>query len=142
MPILKRTVLVPTSLQEVFSTMADFTTLPEWDPGSVSSQQVSGSGPGVGAEYEVVVRFGGRTSNMRYVTRELDSNQRLVFEGEGSNVAATDTITFREVDGQTEINFVADIRLKGLLAAATPVLKGTFNRLADHAMDGIARRFG
>ncbi len=141
MPILRRTVQVPMPLNDVFAIMADFTTLPEWDPGSVSSQQVTGSGAGVGAEYDVVVAFGGRTSKMRYVTKRLEPASRLVFEGKGSNVTATDTISFRGVDGGTEIDYVADIGLTGWASLLSPFLKGTFDRLADAAMEGIRRRF-
>lgn len=134
--------MVSTPLDAVFATMSDFTTLPEWDPGSVSSTQVKGTGPGVGSEYAVVVRFGGRTAGLHYVTRELEAGRKLVFEGSGSNVAATDTIAFRDADGNTEIDYVADIRLTGIPALFSPLLGRTFNRLADSAMAGISRRFG
>lgn len=142
MPKLNRTVIVPRPVSEVFSTMADFRTLPEWDPGSESSVQVTGDGPAVGAEYDVVVLFQGRTSQMRYRTIALEPDRRVVFSGEGARVTATDDIGFRQTEAGTEISYRADIRLKGLLRLAEPFLGGVFSRLADAAAGGIAKRFG
>jgi carbon monoxide dehydrogenase subunit G len=141
MPKLHRTVVVPRPVSEVYSTMADFRTLPEWDPGSESSVQVAGDGPAVGAEYDVTVLFQGRASKMRYRTVTLEPDRRVVFTGEGATVTAIDEVGFRETDAGTEVDYLADIRLKGLPRLVEPFLGRVFSRLADAAAGGIERRF-
>jgi carbon monoxide dehydrogenase subunit G len=141
MPKLHRTVVVPRPVSEVYATMADFRTLPEWDPGSESSVQVAGEGPAVGAEYDVTVLFRGRASKMRYRTVTLEPDRRVVFTGEGPAVTATDDIGLRPTEAGTEIDYRADIRLKGLLRLVERLLGGVFSKLADDAAEGIARRF-
>jgi|APDOM4702015248_1054824.scaffolds.fasta_scaffold38712_2 carbon monoxide dehydrogenase subunit G len=141
MPKLHLTVVVPRPVSEVYSTMADFRTLPEWDPGSESSVQVAGDGPAVGAEYDVTVLFLGRASKMRYRTVALDPDRRVVFTGEGATVTATDEIGFRTTEAGTEIDYRADIRLKGLFRLVEPFLGKVFSRLADATAAGIERRF-
>ena len=122
--------------------MADFRTLPEWDPGSESSVQVTGDGPAVGAEYDVTVLFQGRASKMRYRTVTLEPDRRIVLTGVGATVTATDEVGFRQTEAGTEVDYQADIRLKGLLRLVEPFLGRVFTRLADEAAGGIQRRFG
>lgn len=141
MPKLHFTVVVPRPVSEVYSTIADFRTLPEWDPGSESSVQVAGEGPAVGAEYDVTVLFQGRASKMRYRTVTLETDRRVVFTGEGATVTATDVIGFRPTEAGTEIDYRADIRLKGLARLVEPFLGKVFSRLADDAAGGVERRF-
>jgi hypothetical protein len=48
-----------------------------------------------------------------------------------------DTITFRAVDGGTEITYVAEFAFKGVMRLAEPFLRGTFDRIGRKAMDGV-----
>jgi carbon monoxide dehydrogenase subunit G len=141
MPRLHRTITVPKPLDEVFSFVSDFSTVPEWDPGVSSSRQTNGESPAVGATYAVTAVFNGREIPMTYRTTVLEPPHRITLEGEGSTITAVDDITFKDKgDGSTQIDYVADLRMKGLLRLAHPVLKGAFDKLADKAMAGLEKR--
>lgn len=141
MPRLHRTISVPKPLDEVFSFVSDFSTVPEWDPGVSASRQTNGDTPAVGATYAVTAVFTEREIPMVYRTTELDPPHRITLEGEGSTITAVDHITFEgKGDGTTRIDSVADLRMKGLLRLALPQLKGAFDELADKALAGLERR--
>lgn len=141
MPRLHRTVSVPKPLDEVFSFVSDFSTVPEWDPGMSASRQTNGDTPAVGATYAVTAVFNGREIPMVYRTTELDPPHSITLKGEGSTITAVDRITFEDIgDGATRIDYVTDLRMKGPLRLAHPLLKGAFDKLADKALAGLERR--
>jgi carbon monoxide dehydrogenase subunit G len=141
MPRLHRTITVPRPLGEVFDFVADFTTVPQWDPGVSASRQTNGDKPAVGAIYEVTAVFNGREIPMTYRTTVLERPNRVSLEGEGSTITAVDDITFKDKgDGTTQVDYVADLNLKGPLRLAQPFLKGAFDKLADKALAGLEAR--
>jgi carbon monoxide dehydrogenase subunit G len=141
MPRLHRTITVNRPLEEAFAYVADFTTVSEWDPGVSGSTQTAGNGPGVGATYRVTAVFNGRELPMTYHMSAYEPPARVTLRGEGSTVTAVDDITFKDRgDGTTQIDYMADLRMKGLLRLAEPFLKGAFDKLADKAMAGLERR--
>lgn len=138
MPRLHRTITVPRPVSEVFDYVADFRTVAEWDPGIAAAEQTSGDGPAIGAVYAVTAVFGDRRIPMSYRTIALDAPVRVTLEGEGATIAAIDDITFKDKgDGTTQIDYVADLNMKGLLRLGHPLLRGAFDKLADKAMSGL-----
>jgi carbon monoxide dehydrogenase subunit G len=143
MPELKRQIEVKRPIDEAFHYVADFANSADWDPGVLSAEQTAGDGPGVGAVYELVGSFGGKEMPMRYETVEYEPSTRVVLTGEGDRFRAVDTITMASTgDSSTLIDYVADIELKGIGKIATPFLGGTFDRLADDAVNGLHRALG
>jgi carbon monoxide dehydrogenase subunit G len=143
MPRLHRTITVPKPLDETFEFVADFSTVPEWDPGVSEAHQTNGHDPAVGATYSVTAVFNGRDIPMTYVTTVLERPHRITLEGEGSTIRAVDDIRFKAKDeSNTQIDYVADLNLKGALRLVQPFLKGSFDKLADRAMAGLERRLG
>jgi carbon monoxide dehydrogenase subunit G len=141
MPRLHRTITVPRHLDEVFGFVSDFSTVSEWDPGVSESQQTNGDAPAVGATYAVTAVFNGREIPMTYRTTVLEPLRRISLKGEGSTITADDDISFRDKgDGTTQIDYVADLNMKGPLRLAQPFLRGAFDKLADKAMAGLERR--
>jgi hypothetical protein len=128
---------VPLTQEEAFDFVGDFTNVAEWDPGITASKKI-GDGPvGVGTRFEVVSEFVGRSLDLTYVVEEWDAPDRAVVATETKNFAGRDTITFRSVDGGTEIDYVAEFTFKGVMRAAEPFLGGTFDKLGKKAMDGV-----
>ena len=128
---------IPMSRDEAFAFVADFTNVVEWDPGITASEKVGDEPVGVGTRFDVVSNFAGRSLPLTYVVDEWDAPQRTVLSTSTSRFDGKDTITFREVDGGTEIDYIAEFRFKGLMRLAEPFLKGTFDRLGRKAMDGV-----
>lgn len=126
-------------ITEAFAYLADFAHADEWDPGVASAERLNTGPVEVGARYRLGIRRGNRVVPMEYRITELDPPHRVVLEGSGSNVEARDEIRFTAADGGTLVEYIADIRLIGLLRFAQPFLGGTFRRIAENASDGIRR---
>ena len=109
--------------EEAFAYLSDFSTSAEWDPGVVEAERVGGAAPGDGAEVRLVARFLGRTTELTYRTVEHEPPHAVTFLGENATVTSRDRITFDAVPGGTRITYVADLRLKGLLRLADPLLR-------------------
>ncbi|MDX1689548.1 MAG: SRPBCC family protein [Acidimicrobiia bacterium] len=135
---LEETVITPKPRAEVFAYVADFSTTAEWDPGIVSAERTSGDG-GVGTTYRLEATFMGRTVPVTYEVLEYVEDERFVVEGSNPSFTGLDTITFHDRDGATEVVYVAEFEMKGLLRLVEPLLRGTFRKLGRKAVDGLDR---
>jgi hypothetical protein len=139
MPRYVATVRSSRPTDEAFDYLADFSSVKEWDETAVGARML-GEEPGLGTEFRVVVRFAGRELPFVYRTTTFERPERLVFRAESSTVASEDTITFRPgADGGSEVTYEADLRPKGLLKLADPILALLFKRLGDNARAGLER---
>ena len=124
---------------EAFAFIADFANAMRWDPG-VATPEVIGSAPtGLGSRYKLGVRMGSRVSPMEYRITAFEAPARVVLEGEGPGVTATDEIRFTPSATGTTIDYVADIRLGGMLKLAQPFLGKQFEALARNAVEGMKK---
>jgi uncharacterized protein YndB with AHSA1/START domain len=138
---INRTVETRTPLSKVFAFLSDFTTTNEWDPGTVSTERVSGSG-GVGTDYHNTSKFMGRETELIYTVKEVVPNERLVLEGNNKTVRATDTMTFTSTSGGgTRVTYNADFEFKGMVGKVAPLLSPllgpAFKKLGDEAVVGM-----
>jgi carbon monoxide dehydrogenase subunit G len=133
---LERTVSTDKPVDRVFAYLADFTTTTEWDPGTVRTTRTSGDG-GVGTVYHNVSRFAGRETELDYTVVERVENQRVALEGRNRSVTAHDLMTFREVDGGTEVTYVADFDFGLLTPVIGLVMRPFFTKLGDEAQEGM-----
>lgn len=145
MSVLREIVEVSQEPEVAFDAVADFSSSAQWDPG-VAAAERAGDGAtspsGVGAVYRLTVRFRGRASEMTYRTVEYRRPDRVVLEGIGPRIAATDTIEFSPVDGGgTRITYVADLRLTGLAKLAEPFLGRSFDEMGKRALAGMKAWF-
>jgi len=134
---LERTVTVKKPLEKVFAYLSDFTTTTEWDPGTVKTVRTTGSGD-IGTEYQNTSKFAGRQTELTYVVQDLVPNKRIALRGENSTVIAYDTMTFREVDSETEVTYTADFTFKGITKFVAPLMKPAFTKLGNEAETGMA----
>ena len=136
MTTIERTVRVDRPLDVVFAYLSDFTTTTEWDPGTVETVRTAGDG-GVGTEYHNTSRFLGRTTALTYVVERVVPGSVFALRGENRTVVAHDTMTFRGVDGGTEVTYRAEFDLKGLSRFTAPLLAPAFKKLGDEAEQGM-----
>ena len=142
MPLIEREIIVQARAEDAFGFVANFESCAEWDPGVSAASRRDDTPAGVGALYDVDVDFNGRHLPMVYRTTVWDEPKRVVLEGSGSTVKATDDITFESIgEGRTRISYRADIRMKGLLSIVTPLLGKRFQALGDAAMSGMQEAF-
>jgi carbon monoxide dehydrogenase subunit G len=139
MAILREQINTALPLDRAFAFVADFATAEQWDPGVATSVR-SDTGPvGVGARYRLEVRMRGKVSPMEYVITTFEPSRRVVLTGTGSGVEAVDDIRFAATETGTRIDYVADIRLTGLMRLAGPFAGGAFEKIARDARDGMQR---
>jgi carbon monoxide dehydrogenase subunit G len=127
------------SLEETFDYVADFASSQAWDPGVASAYRLGGGPLAVGARFRLDVRMGARVAPMEYRITQLERPHRVVLVGRGANVDAVDDIRFERTGDRTVIDYMADIRLRGLLRLAQPFLGGTFARIGRDAAYGMQR---
>ncbi len=132
---LQKTVVVDKPLDTVFGYLSDFTTTTEWDPGTVLTVNQHGDG-GVGTTYLNTSTFLGRQTQLTYVVRSFVPAQRVQFRGENKTIIAVDTMSFRSVDGGTEVTYQAEFTVKGPSRLLAPLLRPAFERLGTKAQAG------
>ena len=126
-------------IHETFDYIADFDHADEWDPNTTHAQRLGSVQLGLGTRFALDVRMGGRTAPMEYRITEYDRPRRVVLVGEGSGVATVDDIRFEHIGDRTVVDYMADIRLGGLLRLAQPFLGGTVRRNGQQAAEGMNR---
>ena len=126
-------------IEAAFAYVADFANSQEWDPGVASAERVDDGPVGVGARYRLGVHIGGRVAPMEYKITVFEPPHRVVLVGSGSGVSAVDDIRFQRAGTGTRIDYIADIRLGGLLRLVQPFLGGAFSKLAHNATGGMQR---
>ena len=125
--------------ETAFRYVADFSRQPEWDPNTVSAVRIDTGDLGVGARFALEVRVGRRTVPMEYRITEFEAPTRVVLVGEGGGVWSQDVITFTSVPDGTRVDYVAEIKLGGLLGLAQPLLGPALARVGRGAVEGMRR---
>ncbi len=122
-----------------YAWMADLRNLAEWDPSIVSSEQVSGVEPGVGAEYLVQLKAVGSVRAMHYRIEEMDAEARtLLARSETPVLTSYDRISVEtQPAGGSAVTYDADLVLKGPLKLGDPLLSVAFGRVGDRAAAGL-----
>jgi len=125
--------------EDVFAYLSDFSNTKEWDPGVVVAERLGGSAIGQGTEFRLAARLLGRTATLTYRIVEFDPPRSVAFRGENATVVSFDRVTLDETAGGTRVAYDADLRLRGALALADPLLTLAFRRVGDRALAGLRR---
>jgi carbon monoxide dehydrogenase subunit G len=139
MTVLREQIETTLPPDDTFTFVADFANSAQWDPGVASSTRLDAGPVGVGARYRLGVRIAGRVAPMDYRVVAFEPGRRVVLEGSGRGVRATDDIRFTDTAHGTRIDYLADIRLVGLLRPLTPLAHGALVRIGEAARDGMQR---
>jgi carbon monoxide dehydrogenase subunit G len=128
--------------EEAFAYLSDFSTSAEWDPGVVAAERVGGGPIGEGTAFRLVADFLGRKTPLTYRLVEYEPPHAVTFVGESATVISHDRITVETIATGTRITYDADLRLKGLLRLADPLLVLAFNRVGNRALAGLREILG
>lgn len=131
-------VRTPLSAEQAFGYLADFANVASWDPGVRSAEQVAGSGPGVGAEYEVGVDSLKGELTLRYTIVEYVDRERFAVRAESRMLMSYDVVTVEATDTGALVTYEAELALNGPLGIADPFLAPFFDRIGDKAAAGLA----
>ena len=136
MIVVERRVASPADADTVFGYLSDFTTTTEWDPGSVRTERMSGTGD-VGTEYHNVSRFAGRETELLYTVTERRAPRTITLRGKNKTIVATDTITVEPAAAGAVATYRAAFELRGAWRVLEPFIRPAFRRLGDDAEKGL-----
>jgi carbon monoxide dehydrogenase subunit G len=139
MTVLHEQINTTLPLDQAFAFVADFANAERWDPGVATSARLNPGPVEIGARYQLGVRMRSKVTPMVYEITAYEPSQRVVLTGAGSGVAAVDDIRFEATPTGTRIDYIADIRLTGLMRLAAPFAGTAFERIARDARDGMQR---
>ncbi len=139
MAVLKERIETTLGIDDAFAFVGDFSNAERWDPGVASSVRVDQGPVRVGATYQLGVRVAGRVAPMTYTVTQIEAPRRVVLEGVGAGVKATDDIQFASSARGTTIDYTADIRLVGIRRLLAPFAGGAFRKIAENARAGMQR---
>lgn len=133
-----RMLTVPAPVEQVFAYLSDFMTTNEWDPATVRTERISGTG-GVGTRYRNISRFMGREAEVTYVVTDLEPDRRFALRGENGTLVAHDDMRVQGEGSRTTVTYSATFELKGIRKIATVVVAPALRRLVDDGADGLRR---
>jgi len=138
----KASVNTPQSCPEAFAYLSDFTTAPEWDPGTLACERLDEGPLGEGSEFRLLASVLGRKTSLVYRIVEYDPPNAVTFRGENATAISLDRITFEPSDTGTTVTYDADLTLKGWLKVAGPLFGPVFKRIGDNALAGMRKAIG
>jgi uncharacterized protein YndB with AHSA1/START domain len=131
MPTVERSLTVSTPQDVVWSYLSDFTRTEDWDPPTVSTTRVRGTGD-VGTVYRNLTRFWGREVRTDYTVVRHEPVHLLQLEGCASSMRTLDTMTLTaEPDGSTTVTYRAEFRPQGAAGLLSPLLALGLKKLGD-----------
>jgi carbon monoxide dehydrogenase subunit G len=132
----------PWTPDEAFAYLSDFSTSAEWDPGVVEADRVGSAPVSEGTEFRLLAAFLGRKTRLTYQVVEYEPPRAVTFLGENATVVSHDRITFETIPTGTRVTYDAELKLKGALRLADPLLGLAFNRVGDRALAGLREVLG
>jgi hypothetical protein len=132
------TIRTALSAEDAFARVADVARFAEWDPGVLEGKQVGGSGPGVGAAYELLID-GVPKQVFRYQVESFEPGSRYFMVAKTKRFTSLDSIVVARVGNQTHVTYDAELRAGGFLGIFDWGLQRIFNRIGDRAAKGLAR---
>ena len=130
----------PRSVEDAFDYLADLRNFAEWDPGVNGVEQISGSGGGPDAVFDVRVKGFVGEMTLRYRTVEYERPERLVVRAETAALVSEDTIAVADVPlGGSLVTYDAQLHLRHVLRVADPLLSRGFEKVVERAAAGLER---
>lgn len=141
MPSYSGTVTTGHSPADAWHYLADLSSVSEWDPSIEDARLVAGTPGEIGTDFVIEVSFLGRRVVLPYRTVAASEPDRLVFEAETTLVSIRDMALLAALpDGGTAVTWEAELRPRGLLRLAGPLLALVFRKIGRDAEQGLARR--
>jgi uncharacterized protein YndB with AHSA1/START domain len=142
-PETTETITVDRPVAEVFTRVADFSDLAEWDPTFDSSRRIDEGPLGVGSSFQVRGSTAGQDLDLVLTITEYDPPRKVVFNGTGDGMNTTERIEVTSTDdGGSEVTYHSafETERSDLLDAALQVPfwfvgKATIRRLQEWLED-------
>jgi carbon monoxide dehydrogenase subunit G len=133
------TIATPRTSADAFDYMSDLRNFEAWDPGVRSVTQISGTGGGPDAEFDVVVDAPGGGLTLRYRTIEWDRPRSVTVKASSRMFTSLDRIVVEPNGDGSLVTYDATLTLNGPLKLLDPLLKPFFGRIGGRANRGLLR---
>jgi uncharacterized protein YndB with AHSA1/START domain len=131
MPTVERSITVSTPRDVVWRYLSDFTNTEQWDPPTVSTTRVRGTGE-VGTVYRNITTFVGHEVETDYTVVRHEPEHVLQLEGKASGMDTLDTMTLTSgPDGATTVTYRAEFHPHGAARLIEPLLPVGLKKLGD-----------
>lgn len=135
---LKEQFVVHRPIEHVFTYLADFSQIADWDPSVVSAKKVSTGRIAKGCKFDLVLKSAGRQLPMAYELIDYQPYRSLTFLGKAEGFTATDHIILQQEGDFTHILWQADLNFTGFLQFLLPVMQSALIKLGKESMRGLA----
>jgi hypothetical protein len=127
------------SAQDTFDYLATFSNAAEWDPGTLTAEQLDPGPVRVGTRFRLIVPFLGRRLPLTYQVTRYAPPREVVLHATRGLLAAIDQIVVSEDGAGAKVSYTAEIRLQGPLGLLDPLLARGFRGVGVRATAGLAR---
>ena len=138
MPKVERTVTVDKPLDKVWEFLTDFTTTEQWDPGTVSTDRLTGDGT-PGTVYKNVSKVLGREVEIEYTVVELEPMSLFRLRGETSSMKLLDTMRFEQMADGVSVTYTAEFDPQGVAKLVEPLMPLGLKKLGDDAAESLQK---
>jgi len=117
-------------VDEVFNYVTDSRNDPEWCPPVLEIEQLTKTGPEIGAKYSMVVKPGPKQAEGSFEITDLDRNSHAVYKGENDMVRFKYSYRFSENENSTTIRMTSEVDPKGVWKLFTPIIRSSSRKVA------------
>ena len=134
--VLDETIEVTASLPDAYSYLAEFAQIEQWDPGVARARQLSAGAPGVGTEFEIVMKAG---FSLFYRIVDFQRNRRILMAVDSRWFTAQEEILFESTPSGSRIRYVARFNFPLVLRLLNRLAPSVMDRVGKSAMAGLKR---
>ncbi|MEM9712015.1 MAG: SRPBCC family protein [Actinomycetota bacterium] len=131
------TVSSPHPAEAVFDSLADFSTVAQWDPNVESATRMEEGELAVGSKFKVLNDFFGRKQKLVYEMLAYDRPNEFVVEAKTSSFDSNDTVTITPTSSGCDVTYDAIITMKGVGRFFDPVIGLLFRIVGGKAEKGL-----
>ncbi len=132
-------ITVNASPEDAFAYLADLRHLPEWDSSVRVATPIDGTGPGVGARFDVTAGFYGKALAATYEVVTCDEPIRVAYTVDGKATGGTE-LTVEQRGDDTVIIYDATIQMRGVARLLDRGLQLAYDGIGENAEKGIAKQ--
>lgn len=137
----RTSVRTPWSPTEAYDYMKDLGRFDEWDPGIKHAVLVDGLPGEPGSSYDLTVGGIGKDTVMRYEITSAHPPESIEARSRTALLESVDVVTVTgDAGGGAVVTYDAELRLRGPLGLADPLLSLAFKRIGDRAAAGLRNR--
>ena len=124
--------------EDIFSYIADFARIDEWDHTIISAEKTSDGLIGVGTKFDLMYKSGLRSVPIQYTVTEFVPSKKLVMTGEAASFTAIDTVNITDTATGCHVNWHAGLEFRGSAAKVVRLIEGRVKKAGAQTIKDLA----